>query len=60
MDEQGKLLAKVNHRATEARSADVAAQEQTNLKLYRELIAKTGDDKIIDVTADLINRICER
>ena len=54
MDEQGKLLAKVNLRATEARSAAVGAQDQTNPKLYGELIAKTVDAKLNDVTADLI------
>ena len=54
MDEQGKLLAKVNLRATEARSAAVGAQDQTNPKLYGELIAKIVDTKLNDVTADLI------
>ena len=54
MDEQGKLLAKVNLRATEARSAAVGAQEQTNPKLYGELIAKTVDAKLNEITADLI------
>ncbi|WP_390915558.1 hypothetical protein [Pseudosulfitobacter sp. SM2401] len=35
-------------------------QDQTNPKLYGDLIAKTVDDKINDVVVDLINRICER
>lgn len=55
IDEQGKLLANVNLRATGALSAVVRAQDQTNPKLYGELIAKTVDAKLNDVTADLIS-----
>ena len=54
VDVQTEMLGKVNLRATEARSAAVGAQKQTDPKLYGELMAKTVDNRIKDVSADLV------
>jgi hypothetical protein len=53
IDEQSKMLAKVNLRGTEARFAAVGAQSQTDSKVYGELIAKTVDKRIREIAADL-------
>ncbi len=53
IDNQTEMLAKVNLRATEARSAAVGAQNQTDPKLYGELMAKTGDNRIREISTDL-------